>query len=87
MSNVGPFNREFWIEDEVTYEHRPNNVVHLNTPHARAHAIANAAQGAMSLEQNRSNMRIDLWNDLSREKRQLLERLGQIEVAMAELAG
>lgn len=78
MSFPNPFDTEYWIE----YEPPKSNVVQL--PVAKR---ANAAQAAESLEQDRKNMRIDIWNDLSREKRQLLERLGQIEAAMAELAG
>lgn len=79
MSFPNPFDTAYWIE----YQHEPpkSNVVQL--PVAKR---ANAAQAAESLEQDRKNMRIDIWNDLSREKRQLLERLGQIEAAMAELA-
>lgn len=60
MNAVGPFDRKFWIEDEVTYEHTPN-VIHLNTPHARSHARANAEQGAIGLEQDRAEGR-RLWD-------------------------
>lgn len=52
MKFPNPFDREFWVMDEP-----PSNVIHLNTPKARAHARANAAQAAMTLEEDREAMR------------------------------
>lgn len=53
MSSANPFSREFWVMDEPR-----SNVIQLNTPHARAHARANAAQAAMSLEEDRRATRM-----------------------------
>jgi histidinol dehydrogenase len=80
--------RDFFIE----YEHEPpSNVVYLNTPHARAHAIANAAYAAQLDEQDRADIEAEqkkqaqivaLWN----EKRHHAEEIERIDTALLELS-
>jgi hypothetical protein len=64
MNILRPFiDRGFWVRDgvELAYEHAASNVIHLNTAHARAHALANAAQGAAALENDRAEGK-RLWD-------------------------
>lgn len=70
------------LDNLIAYEHAPTNVVYLNTSHARA----NAAQVALLLEEDRSNMERDqrLVCDLWGEKRRLEARLTEI-VEMLEV--
>jgi len=76
MRFPNPFRPEYWVMPE------PGNVIHLNTPHARA----NAAQAAMLLEEDRAAMRRDsLRSDLLRERRELQERIERIDAAIVEL--
>ena len=80
------FTKEFWSDpvvhdaNEVRYLHEPCVI-----PFPGDHARANAAQAAMSLEQDRSNLRDDIKAALMRERRQLMERVEQIDAALAEL--
>lgn len=85
MRFPGFLTKEFWIdpvvhEDDVYYQHEPCVI-----PFPGDHARANAAQAAMSLEQDRSNLRDDIKAALMRERRQLMERVEQIDAALDEL--
>lgn len=86
MNRVGPFSRGFWIKDDpesIEYMHTPN-VLTFPSPHARA----NAAQAAMLLEGDRAaTRREELMHDLMRERNRLMDRVHQIDTAMAELNG
>jgi hypothetical protein len=74
--------RDFFIE----YEHVPDNVIYLNTPFARDHARANAAQASVSLEEDREAVRRDeLRRDLGRQRRELQEQLDGVDHALEEL--
>lgn len=80
MNHPGPFNTAFWIE----YEHEPprSNVVQFP-----AVARANAAQAAMSVEQDRANMRADIKASLMRQRRELEQSIAGIDAALMELSG
>jgi len=68
----------------IEYEHVPDNVIYLNTPFARA----NAAQAAQLLEDDRAAARReDLKIDLMRQRRELEDRIAEIDSALMELAG
>lgn len=84
MNLLRPFDPKYWVEHEISYEHAPCNVIHLNTPHARA----NARQAAQLLETDRAaTRREELRRDLLRDRGILVDRIAQIDVALAELAG
>lgn len=60
MSFPNPFTREFWVMPEP-----PEDVIRLNSPAGRA----NAAQAAMSLEDDREAVRLaELRSDLMRQR-------------------
>ena len=68
---------------EVTYIHTHPRV----PPEQRQHAMANAAQAAQLVEQNRADMRADLRRALISQRRNCMERVAQIDAALAELDG
>jgi len=84
MNILRPFTTDFWVDYDpncLKYEHTPN-VVPFPGPHARA----NAAQAAMLLEDDRAATRRDtLRRDLMRQRRELEERIEQIDAAIVEL--
>lgn len=82
MTFPNPFSADFWVMAEP-----PDNVVHLNTPYARAHARANASQAAQLLEADREAVRDDIRIGLMRERRELVERIEAIDCALMELHG
>lgn len=82
MSSAGPFSREFWIKDDVSYEHRPNVVTFPG-----AHARANAAYSARLLEEDRAGMRRELKSDLIRERREHMDRVAVIDSILMEIDG
>jgi hypothetical protein len=70
------------VDDPIEYQHEPN-VVHLDTPFARRHAIANAAQAAMTTEENRISVRRDEINaqleELCAERERLNVRIYELQ--------
>lgn len=79
MKFANPFSPEYWVMPEPH-----SNVVHLNTPFARA----NARQAADLLEEDRAaTRREELKIDLFRQRRELEERIAEIDSALMELHG
>lgn len=81
--NIKKAVHDFFIEDDPEYVYEPHtNVVHLNTPHARA----NAANAAALPEQDRRNTQIDtLRSDLHRHRTRLLAELARVDAALEAL--
>jgi hypothetical protein len=69
-------------ENGIEYEHRMGNVVHLNTPHARAHAERNARYSAQLLEQDREDTR---ESEIAAELEELYAERQRIEMRIFDL--
>jgi hypothetical protein len=73
------------VDSLIEYEHVPSNVVHLNVSHARA----NAAQAAISLEEDREATRKEEiqaeLEELYAERQRINVRIFDLENERAEL--
>lgn len=71
------------MDSLIEYEHvPPSNVVVLNTPYAREHALANARQMAVSVEEDREAVHLEEIEALLEE---LYARRRRLEVEIFDL--
>jgi hypothetical protein len=70
------------VDSLIEYEHVPSNVVQLNTPYVRAHAVANAAQAVMLDEEERKAIRKD---EIAAELEELYAERQRIDVRIFDL--
>jgi hypothetical protein len=82
MSKFSKALRDFLVFDDTEYVY-PHNVVHLNTPHARAHARANAEQAMLLDKAEREQIQRDeidaLLEELYAKRRQLEGEIFDLE--------
>lgn len=74
------------VDDPIEYQHELN-VIHLNTPHARAHARANAEQAALLDRQERDAMLTELLRQKRAARDELNAEIFDLENEQERLRG
>jgi hypothetical protein len=87
MSKFTKALRDFLVFEDTDYVYPASNVVHLNTPHARAHARANAEQAALLDRQERDAMLTELLRQKRAERDQLNAEIFDLENEQERLRG